>query len=230
MNIADNPILTVIQKTLLARFGASHLRDSFYLTGGTALSAIYLQHRLSEDVDFFTENDFAIEDILVLVKSLPGVQTTQYERKYDRPIFLLQWANAPVMKVEFTRYPFARVEAGPLVDGVQIDSLQDILVNKLMAMTDRSDPKDYIDVYCAIRTRPQFDLEKLIDRTTVKFGVSGVRYILSGRFLQPPPRGVLSMLTQLDQEDTRLFLAPVIIKDCRKRAVSLRSVDKAMEH
>lgn len=205
MIIADNPILTDNQKSLLARFGASQLRGSFYLTGGTALSAVYLQHRLSEDLDFFTENDFGIEEILAFVNSLPGVQDTQYERKYDRRIFLLHYANTPAMKVEFTRYPFARVEAGPIIDGIQIDSLQDILVNKLMAMTDRLDAKDYVDLYCAFRTRPELDLEKLIDQTTVKFGVKGVRYILSGRFLQPPPWGVLSMLTQLNKEDMTHF-------------------------
>ncbi len=207
MNIADNPTLTVNQKTLLARFGASPLRDSFYLTGGTALSAIYLHHRLSDDVDFFSENDFAVEDVLAFVKSLPGVRTTQYERKYDRRIFLLQFENASVLKVEFTRYPFARVEAGSLVDSIQIDSLQDILVNKLMAMTDRSDPKDYIDVYCAFKTRTQLDMEELIDQITVKFGVKGVRHILSGRFLEPSPRGVLTMLGRLDQEDMARFFS-----------------------
>jgi hypothetical protein len=47
MAIADNPILTDDQKVLLARFGGWDLRDVFYLTGGTALSAIYLQHRCS---------------------------------------------------------------------------------------------------------------------------------------------------------------------------------------
>lgn len=114
MAIADNPILTECQKALLARFGASALREAFYVTGGTALSAFYLQHRLSEDQDFFTENDFGIEDILDFVKSLPGVQDTQYERKYDRRIFLLRYPNSHAMKVEFTRYPFNRLEAGPL--------------------------------------------------------------------------------------------------------------------
>ena len=78
MIIADNPILTDNQKSLLARFGASQLCGSFYLTGGTALSAVYLQHRLSEDLDFFTANDFGIEEILAFVKSLPGVHDTQY--------------------------------------------------------------------------------------------------------------------------------------------------------
>jgi predicted nucleotidyltransferase component of viral defense system len=207
MNLTDNPILTASQKTLLARFGASTLGDSFYLTGGTALSAIYLQHRLSEDLDLFTENDFAIEDVLAFVKSLPGIKTTQYERKYDRRIFLLQFANAPVLKVEFTRYPFTQVEAGTLVEGVRIDSLQDILVNKLMAITDRIEPKDYVDLYCAFKSRPQLDLDKLIDQTTVKFGVKGVRHILSGRFLQPPPRGTPTMVVPLDHQDMAHFFS-----------------------
>jgi predicted nucleotidyltransferase component of viral defense system len=206
MTLADNPILTDDQKALLARFSASNLHDAFYLTGGTALSAVYLQHRLSEDLDFFSEADVAIEEILAFVKSLTGVRDMQYERKYDRKIFLLHYANANTMKVEFTRYPFARVEAGPIIDGVSIDSLQDILVNKLMAMTDRLDAKDYVDLYCAFKSRPDLELEKLLDQTAVKFGVKGVRYILSGRFLQPlPPWGVLSMRRQLDKEDMARF-------------------------
>ncbi|MDO8575572.1 MAG: nucleotidyl transferase AbiEii/AbiGii toxin family protein [bacterium] len=32
--------------------------ESFYLTGGTALAEFYLQHRLSEDLDFFSEKEF----------------------------------------------------------------------------------------------------------------------------------------------------------------------------
>jgi len=206
MTLADNPILTDDQKSLLARFSAANLHDAFYLSGGTALSAVYLQHRWSEDLDFFSEADVAIEEVLAFVKSLPGVRDMQYERKYDRKIFLLHYANGNAMKIEFTRYPFARVEVGPIIDGIQIDSLQDILVNKLMAMTDRLDAKDYVDLYCAFKSRPELELEKLLDQTAVKFGVKGVRYILSGRFLQPlPPWGVLSMRRQLDKEDVARF-------------------------
>ena len=190
----------------MARFGASPLRDRFYLTGGTALSAFYLEHRLSEDLDLFTETDVGIEVILAFVKSLPGVRDVQYERKYERKIFLLDYANTKPMKVEFTRYPFSRIEPGPIIASVQIDSLQDILVNKLMAMTDRVDAKDYIDLYCAFRSHPELELQKLLEQTTTKFGVKGVHHILAGRFLQPlPPLGVLSMRRQLDREDMARF-------------------------
>jgi nucleotidyltransferase AbiEii toxin of type IV toxin-antitoxin system len=208
MGIADNAILTEDQKLLLARFGASDLREVFYLTGGTALSAIYLQHRLSEDLDFFTERDFAIEDVLKFVKSLPGIRDTQYERKYDRRIFLLHYANTRAMKLEFTRYPFFQVEKGPVIEGIHIDSLEDILINKLMAMTDREEPKDFVDLYCAFQDHPTLNLDKLVDATIAKFGVHGVRHILSGRFLRPLPQtGVLSMRRPLDKDEMVRFFS-----------------------
>jgi nucleotidyltransferase AbiEii toxin of type IV toxin-antitoxin system len=208
MALADNPILTDSQKILLARFGASDLREVFYLTGGTVLSAIYLQHRLSEDLDFFTQSEFGVEDVLSFVKSLPGVQDTQYERKYDRRIFLLHYANTRAMKVEFTRYPFDRVKKGPVIEAIHIDSLEDILINKLMAMTDREEPKDFIDLYCAFQDHPALNLDNLVDATAVKFGVHGVRQILSGRFLRSLPQsGVLNMRQPLDEEDMARFFS-----------------------
>jgi predicted nucleotidyltransferase component of viral defense system len=90
MPIADNPILIEDQKNFLAYFRASPLCEIFYLTGGTALSAFYLRHRLSEDLDFFSEEGVSIEQVLSFVKSVPLVSEVQYERKYDRKIFLLQ--------------------------------------------------------------------------------------------------------------------------------------------
>jgi len=67
MGIADNPILTEEQKRLLRHFSRSDLRRSFYLKGGTALSACYLFHRVSEDLDFFSREKAGVEKILTLV-------------------------------------------------------------------------------------------------------------------------------------------------------------------
>ena len=53
-------ILTPFQKQLLKAIGDSPLADSFYLTGGTALAAFYLQHGFSEDLDFFSSDPNAI--------------------------------------------------------------------------------------------------------------------------------------------------------------------------
>lgn len=78
MAISDNPILTDDQKLFLTHFRASSLLESFYLTEGTAFSAFFLHHRLSEDLDFFSEQPVWIEEVLAFIKSLPQVSEVQY--------------------------------------------------------------------------------------------------------------------------------------------------------
>jgi predicted nucleotidyltransferase component of viral defense system len=151
MGLADNPILTEEQKRLLQHFSRSDRRQSFYLTGGTALSAFYLFHRVSEDLDFFSSEQAEVQEILTFLRTLPDIVDMEYERKFDRKIFLLRHANGRMVRVEFTYYPFPRSEEGLLIEGFRIDSFKDILVNKLMALTDRRDPKDYVDLYVALK-------------------------------------------------------------------------------
>lgn len=206
MAISDNPILTDDQRSFLTHFRASPLLESFYLSGGTALSAFFLHHRLSEDLDFFSEQPVGIEGVLAFTKSLPEVSEVQYERKYDRKLFLLRYARSRILKVEFTTYPFPRLEKGPEVEKIQVDSLRDILANKLIALTDRRDAKDYVDLYCAFKKHPQLDMEQLILQAELKFGVKGVQHILRGRFLEPIPSiGTLRIRETLDQEGLTQF-------------------------
>jgi predicted nucleotidyltransferase component of viral defense system len=206
VNIADNPILTVEQKSLLRSFSNSDLRFSFYLTGGTSLSAFYLFHRLSDDLDFFSEEPIDIEPVLAFLKSVPEVVHVQYERKFDRKIFLLRYVNDHLLKVEFTTYPFRRCEEGPVVEGIGIDSLKDILVNKIMAVSDRRDPKDFVDLYFALKSRTDLDIDDLVQATESKFGVKGVKYVLRGRFMEPLlPVGTLLMKQELDVEELSRF-------------------------
>ena len=47
-------IITPFQTSLLKTFVQVQDSQQFYFTGGTALSLFYLQHRKSEDLDFFT--------------------------------------------------------------------------------------------------------------------------------------------------------------------------------
>jgi predicted nucleotidyltransferase component of viral defense system len=199
--VVDNPILTVDQKRFLRALRESPLAEVYYLTGGTALSAFYLEHRQSEDLDFFSGEAAALEMVLSFIHSLPGVTKVQFDRKFDRRIFLLELADNRVIKTEFTRYPFPRLEKETVVEGILIDSFQDILVNKIVAMTDRIDAKDYVDLYCAIRKQPEIKIERLIEGAEKKFGVIGVGHIIQGRFLGdiPSSRG-LHLMESIDPE------------------------------
>jgi predicted nucleotidyltransferase component of viral defense system len=50
--MGKNTILIKEQKSILDLISKNqYLKSNFYFTGGTALSEIYLQHRLSEDID-----------------------------------------------------------------------------------------------------------------------------------------------------------------------------------
>jgi predicted nucleotidyltransferase component of viral defense system len=206
VKFSNNPILTTEQKSLLRSFSGSDLRFSFYLTGGTALSAFYLFHRLSEDLDFFSEEQIDIEPVLTFLKSVPEVVHVQYERKFDRKMFLLHHISDQLLKVEFTTYPFQRCEKGPAVEGIAVDSLKDILVNKIIALTDRKDPKDYVDLFYGFKKQHGMDLRELLQAAETKFGIKGVGYIIRGRFLEKLPNlGTLMMREEIDHEAVAQF-------------------------
>ncbi|MBI4039879.1 nucleotidyl transferase AbiEii/AbiGii toxin family protein, partial [Candidatus Daviesbacteria bacterium] len=66
-----NSILTDNQTELLKEAGSNKfITGQFYLTGGTALAEIYLHHRFSEDLDFFSEKEFDILGIDIFLKNL----------------------------------------------------------------------------------------------------------------------------------------------------------------
>jgi len=218
MKIAGNPILTAEQRSLLRSFSGSDLRFSFYLTEGTALSAFYLFHRLSEDLDFFSEEQIDVELILAFLKSVPHVVHVQYERKFDRKMFLLQHANGQLLKVEFTTYPFQRCGQRLVVEGISIDSLEDILANKVMALTDRRDSKDYVDLFFGLKKNPEISVGELLQAAETKFGIKGVGHIMRGRFLESlPSLGTLKMKAELDYEAVARFF--------KDKALSLISSD-----
>ncbi len=69
-DINNNKILTAVQKSFLSEFEKSELREVFRLTGGTALSAFYLEHRLSEDIDFFSKEKVPLTVLGAFLKSI----------------------------------------------------------------------------------------------------------------------------------------------------------------
>lgn len=58
-------ILTLQQELALTLIADTDLASHFYFSGGTALSHYYLQHRFSEDLDFFNHGDFDPQSVTV---------------------------------------------------------------------------------------------------------------------------------------------------------------------
>jgi hypothetical protein len=108
----------------------------FYLAGGTAVY-YYLNHRESEDLDFFTKVKFN-EDILQ--EKLSSFPITY---KSEGTIY----AEISEIKVSFFYYPYELMFELNKIDSLSIASLKDILPMKVNAIINRGSKKDFIDIY-----------------------------------------------------------------------------------
>ena len=143
-------ILTSRQKQILAILAKDKIFSKhFYLSGGTALSEYYLHHRVSEDLDFFSENE--IEKIWLnslakkIIKTI-GFKKLDIEESFNRN---LVYFSTPVttIKTEFTYYPFVRIEPFVIKNGIRVDSLTDIAVNKFFTVYQKPTARHFIDLY-----------------------------------------------------------------------------------
>lgn len=208
--IEDNPILKEEQKIFLKEFTKSELRDIFRLTGDTALSAFYLEHRLSEDMDFFSSENIPFYIPEVFLKRLSFVEDIAHTKLFDRNIFTLKLRNNTFLKVEFTHYPFKNIDEPITVDNLLIDSFLDIVVNKLCAIVDRLEVKDYVDVYCAIK-KGGLSFEDLINLAEKKCEIKGIRHTLKSRLLQVPD-GIqdLPLKIEVTKNDIEVFFRELV--------------------
>ncbi len=165
--------LTKGQKTALSLLADSSLRGKFYWTGGTLLAYEYLQHRFSEDLDFFSEESFPFDEINNFIQDLKEkghFGKVEYQKIFDRHQFLLK--NKEELKIEFVHYNHDKKRLGKKreVLGVWVDSLEDLAANKALAYFDRNEPKDLFDIYFLL-TKGKFSLKKLLELALRKFGV-----------------------------------------------------------
>lgn len=168
----NNQILTDKQTLFLKKIGQNDFfKDNYYLTGGTALSAFYLRHRYSEDLDFFSEKDIDMLQINSFIKTIKnelGISKIDFQQSYNRNLYFLQYNDGEILKTEFTFYPFTQIEKPRIEYGVKIDSLLDIGVNKLFTIYQRSQIKDYIDLYF-ISKNQNLAVSDLIKKARIKF-------------------------------------------------------------
>ena len=150
------------------------LIEQFYFTGGTCLSEYYLHHRFSEDLDFFSENEIDPQSLTVLLhthKSTLGYTKLDFQQVFNRNLFFLTFGKNQQLKVEFTYFPFERIDSSQLKDGLPIDSMQDIAVNKLFTIYQKPRGRDFYDLFAMYQKSP-WDLKNLMQLARIKFDTS----------------------------------------------------------
>ncbi len=122
--------------------------NRFFLSGGAALVGFYFGHRETHDLDLFTlenevENGFRLvnevaKELNVIVES---IQTSPDFRR------LLVKRETEAIVVDLVReYVFQIDKEKPIINGIRVDSPEEILANKLCALLSRSEIRDLIDV------------------------------------------------------------------------------------
>lgn len=128
--------------------------SDFYLTGGTALGRFYLNHRYSEDLDFFLNKSEAFH---FLIKDIEKVLSRNFLLLKNESIIFNDYVRyyiedeQSVLKIEFVNDIAYRCGIPNRYQYGYIDTPLNILTNKLTAIASRDEPKDVFDIYALSR-------------------------------------------------------------------------------
>lgn len=202
--------LTYEQVSLLELFAQErYFVERYYLTGGTPLSAFYLHHRYSEDLDFFTEQEevdiMAVQQFIARVKQAFDLTAVSYKQYYGLHSFFLSFPNQAQLKVDFNYYPFRQCEPPKKEMGIAVDSMKDIAVNKIQSIATRTNARDFVDLYF-IDQHERHSLRDLWKLARAKFDwhtdpIQLGKQLLKARELKDYPR----MIKPLNQQELVRF-------------------------
>lgn len=143
----------------LALLGKSQILKDAYLAGGTAC-ALQLGHRVSLDLDFFTNQEFNTDFVLDQLGKLPGFKLDQTEK----------WTilgSFPKVKFSYFYYPYPLIKKTSPFSEINRASLEDIAAMKIDAVSSRGTKRDFIDLYFLAK---KFSLQKMLEFYNQKYG------------------------------------------------------------
>lgn len=145
----------------------------FYLTGGTALSRGYYNHRYSDDLDYFVNFHPEFQRLAQMqVDKLLMIFDSKVEVDYKGEHFYRIFVTEERLKIELINDVPSHI--GSIIDHPllgRIDSKENILANKLTAIVDRTLPKDIVDIYLLLKDG--IDLKKaLLDARSKAAGIA----------------------------------------------------------
>jgi hypothetical protein len=144
----NSKAITPLKREFLKGFFVE-CRD-FYLSGGSALGIFYLEHRLSYDLDLFTGEPINWVNLgntvggiartigagLTSITAAPYFHRYVLQRGMEREI--LDFVVDQTHQIDSTK---------PEFDGIRVDTMREIGVNKICTLIGRCEMKDVIDLY-----------------------------------------------------------------------------------
>jgi hypothetical protein len=121
-----------------------------------------LHHRYSVDLDLFTENPAAVVQVPPAMQEIAGRLGLEVTFTRTLGTFLEAFVISPDgerVEFDFAQDSPYRLEPTRLDQDLDfwVDNPTDIACNKLSALFDRAEPKDFVDVYFIVRELLPFD-------------------------------------------------------------------------
>lgn len=139
-----NETLTALQKLDRSHFGQ---KANAYLAGGTALS-IHLGHRLSVDLDFFTDTQPNTE---IVIQNLTSVGHLQVEKREEGTLL----CNFENIKLSLLYFPYPNLSpATKILTNTNLASTEDICAMKILAACQRGTKRDFVDLFFIAKKTP----------------------------------------------------------------------------
>lgn len=133
-------------KEVISILESLSITRQFYLAGGTG-SALYLGHRLSGDLDFFTYDNF---DEPLLISKLSEIGKFHLEQRSEQTVIGILNNT----KLAFFGYRYPLLFPLEKIKGINIANLIDIACMKVDAISSRGSKRDFIDVYFIAMVAP----------------------------------------------------------------------------
>lgn len=165
----------------------------FYLTGGTALSRFYFNHRYSDDLDFFVNKDSNFPAYLNEIITALSEFDVEIKIKTDTFCSL---AVEKILKLDFVddvAFHYGGFLKNEIFD--KIDNVDNILSNKLSALISREQAKDVVDIWVMAK-------DKKIDWKQIYLSVgskaAGIFPPIVAEKLNAFPRELLNQINWVD--------------------------------
>ena len=158
---------------LLPRLGPLAERHGFILAGGTSL-AVHLGHRVSVDLDLFSEETFVPD---LLAGELRSVQLNP-EVMQLAPGTLSVVTDG--VKVSFFHSAPPFVDPPKRYKGLAVASILDVAPMKLVAIAQRSARRDFVDLYVILH---QTSFRSVAERAVQRYGAGLIEPVVIGKGL-----------------------------------------------
>ncbi|MHB8482303.1 MAG: nucleotidyl transferase AbiEii/AbiGii toxin family protein [Nitrospiria bacterium] len=143
------------------------------LAGGTGL-ALQLGHRISADLDFFTETTFSTEKVFQEIRRL-GLNPRVLEESEGSLTVTIDGT-----KVSIFRYLYPFIEEMKDADGVPVAGIIDIASMKIIAVNQRGAKRDFFDLYFILQDIPFW---KIAENMVKRFGNDRINPVHIGKSL-----------------------------------------------